>query len=332
MALQTQLLEAVLDKFPRKADAVKALSDLLNMGQNGVYRRIRNESQLTPDELSLISKKFGISLDAIVQENSSNLFFDYPAVTEQVTSFEGYLNSISGNMEAFPHLPGVKVKYAASELPIFHYCFFPELMAFKLYTWGKATWDLPSIKDRPFSFDLISPAAYEAAQTLLQHYLNVPSIELWTFNIIDLTLNQIEYYLESGSIANPADALILCDKMKELIIHLKEMAIRGKKFPVGTKTMEGRHDFTLFLNEMIDTSNTIIVCTDLGKATYITFGNPNFLKGTDQRVAGYIDDWFGRIMVKSQPISSHAEKARNKYFNRLVQQVERKKARLALEV
>jgi len=105
MTLQTQVLEAVLDKFPRKADAVKALSELLSMGQNGVYRRIRSESQLTPDELSLISKKFSISLDALIQENSSNLFFDYPAVTEQVTSFEGYLNSISANMEAFPHLP-----------------------------------------------------------------------------------------------------------------------------------------------------------------------------------------------------------------------------------
>ena len=104
------------------------------------------------------------------------------------------------------------------------------------------------------------------------------------------------------------------------------MTEEGKKFPVGAKTMEGRKSFQLFHNEMVDTNNTIIVETPRGKAIYSTFGNPNLLQTTDQRVTTYIDGWFDGIMAKSQPISNHAEKARNKYFNRLIRKVERKKA------
>ena len=117
--------------------------------------------------------------------------------------------------------------------------------------------------------------------------------------------------------------------MEELVGHLKRMATKGKKFPVGAKQMEGRKEWQLFHNEMIDTNNTIIVSSDKGKAIYSTYGNPNFLKVTDQRVAEYIDQWFDRILAQSQLINTY-EKARNQYFKRLLQKVERTKKRLEM--
>jgi len=92
--------------------------------------------------------------------------------------------------------------------------------------------------------------------------------------------------------------------------------------------MENRSDFVLFHNEMIFTNNTIIVSTEVGKAIFSTLGNPNFIRGTDKRVTLFIEEWFDEIMIKSQPISSHAEKARNQYFNRLVRKVEQTKLRI----
>jgi len=294
-----------------------------------VYRRIRGESLLTPREITLLARHYKISLDAIVQEQSGNVLFAYPAIENRIHNFENYLNSILDNLKVMEHLPNILIKYAASECPIFYYCFFPELISFKLYTWGKTVMGFDYLADIPFRLELISPDVHAATRNLLQQYVELPSLELWNLNILDNTLNQIEYYYESGSISRLEDAILLCDKMEELVSHLKQMAAKGKKFPVGTRQMESRKEWQLFHNEMIDTNNTIIISSDKGKAIYSTYGNPNFLKVTDQRVAEYIDEWFDRILAQSQPITTY-EKARNKYFKRLMQKVERTKKRLIM--
>ena len=330
MKLQQAVFDKVLRQFPKKSDAVKELSDLFQMGQNAIYRRMRGESILIPDELALLAKRFNISLDDIIHETSDNVLFSYTPAAQKVKDFTSYLNSLTDAMQPLHEFPSGHMKYAAAEIPVFHYCFFPELIAFKLYTWGKTTWNFDYLKDQPFAFNLISPDTYAAADNFLASYLKTKSTELWNLNVLDNTLNQIEYYAESGSIANPADALILCDKMAALVVHLKSMAIQGKKFPIGAKSMENRSDFVLFHNEMIYTNNTIIVSTEVGKAVFSTLGNPNFIRGTDKRVTTFIEEWFDEIMIKSQPISAHAERARNKYFNRLLRKVEQTKARLEI--
>jgi len=328
MNLQQAVFDKILGQFSKKSEAVKTLSNLFQTGQNAIYRRMRGESILTPDELALLAKHFNISLDDIIHEASDNVLFSFTPATQKVKDFTSYLNSLTEAMQPLHEFPNGTVKYAAAEIPVFHYCFFPELIAFKLYTWGKTTWNFDYLKDQPFAFNLISPDTYAAAGRFLTSYLQSKSIELWNLNVLDNTLNQIEYYAESGSIANLDDALLLCDKMAALVLHLKEMAAQGKKFPVGAKSMENRSDFVLFHNEMIFTNNTIIVSTESGKAIFSTLGNPNFIRGTDKRVTQFIEEWFDEIMIKSQPISSHAEKARNQYFNRLVRKVAQTKLRI----
>lgn len=328
MDLQAQVFEQIQAQFSKKADAIKALAELLDMGQNAVYRRVRGESLLTPTELSKITQHFGLSLDGMIYQTSDTILMSFPSVTQSTKDFATYLDSITHNMQALLQSANAHIKYAAAEIPLFHYCFFPELIAFKLYTWGKTTWDFEYLNQQTFRFDLIPPAAHQAAERMRNRYLKISSTELWSLNVLDNTLNQIEYYYESGDIPNPADAMLLCEKMLALVKHLKLMAIKGKKFPLGAKSMDNRADFKLFHNEMVYTNNTIIISMDSRKAVFSTLSNPNFVRATDPRVTQYIDEWFDKIMVKSQPISSVAEKARNKYFNRLIKKIEQIKLRI----
>ncbi|MEM1122888.1 MAG: hypothetical protein AAGJ18_20760, partial [Bacteroidota bacterium] len=316
------IFEEVLAQFSKKSEAVSVLSKLLQVGENAIYRRIRGVSVLTPNEMRTIAQHFSISLDALIHQQSDNILFGYPPANLRTKNFASYLNGLSQEMRPIIQSDEGQIKYAAAEIPLFHYCFFPEIIAFKLYTWGRTTWDFDYLQNRPFTFDLISRDAYAAANNLLQHYLQIDSVELWNLNILDNTLNQIEYYTESGGIANRRDALLLCEKMTILVQHLKAMATLGKKFPVDSKVVDNRKSFSLFHNEMVFTNNTIIVTTDAGKSVFSTLGNPNFIKGTDQRVVHTVEDWFHKIMSKSQPISAHAERARNKYFNRLLTKIQ----------
>ena len=62
MDLQETILDNILKRFPKKSAAVKELADLLDTGQNAVYRRIRGESILTPREIALLARHYNICL------------------------------------------------------------------------------------------------------------------------------------------------------------------------------------------------------------------------------------------------------------------------------
>ena len=59
--------------------------------------------------------------------------------------------------------------------------------------------------------------------------MKIPSTELWSLNIFDNTLNQVEYHAESGYFARIEDALELCDMLKRIAKHMESMAERGEK-------------------------------------------------------------------------------------------------------
>ncbi|HMR43451.1 MAG TPA: helix-turn-helix transcriptional regulator, partial [Saprospiraceae bacterium] len=75
--IQNQIFELILNRFPKKSDAVEELSQLFSIGKDAIYRRMRGESVLTPDELQKLAVKFNISLDALAFENKNSVFFTF---------------------------------------------------------------------------------------------------------------------------------------------------------------------------------------------------------------------------------------------------------------
>ena len=320
MKLQHALFEKILFTFKKKSEAITALSILLNVQSNAIYKRIRGDTPLTPDELTLLVQHFNISIDALLNKETDIVLFSYPSLVNKPKNFADYLNNLSVQIAELPKVNGY-IKYASAEIPIYHYCFFPEIIAFKLFTWGKTTWNFDYLQGKPFSLDLMSPTDYEAAATFLHHYLKVPSIELWSANALDNTLSQLIHCIQSGNMKHPSDGIVICDKLILLVEHLKRMAEVGKKFPIEAIGIKDRANFTLFHNETIYTGNSILVVTDLGSTVYSTFTNPNYIRSNNLKAILDMDNWFNRITNKSELISLHAEKSRELYFNQLKKKI-----------
>ena len=331
--LQDYLFETILSRFPSRSNAVEAISDMFGLGKDAIYRRLRGDSLLTPDEISSLAKAFNISLDAYIFENNNTVFFRYSPFTRQVKDFSDYLGQIHADLELISKLPNPKILYVSAEIPIFHYCLIPEIIAFKLYVWGRTFWEFEYLKDRQFDFDLITYPVIKMTEDLVKLYRNIPSIELWNSNITDFTLSQIEYHVMSGGFRDPNDALVLCDRLNDLMDHLRNMAKYGKKSLVNTKPEDSAGDsFDLYHNEMVYANNTIIVMTDKGKAVYTAFGNPNFLKSTDVKMCEYSENWFMNLTRKSIPMSGHAEKSRSWFFNNIKKKIEMAKKRIEAQI
>ena len=320
--LQDHLFEKILDAYPKRSAAVEALGKLLDLGKDAVYRRLSGQTLLGADELVNLARHFNISIDDFLFDRRDTVICSYNSFSNKIGSYKDYLQEVSQNIQQVYLTQGARFYYATSEIPLFHYCHFPELIGFKLYVWARTTWSFPEMLDQGFHFDLIPEEDLRMCSELLNMYNAIPSTELWHLNIVDNTLNQIEYHVNSGGFHRPEDALILCDKVLALTEHIRKMAELGHKFNIGTSPEpDAAKTFDLFHNEVIFTSNTFLAVMPVGKVIYTTFCNPNFLKIADQQMCDYTENWFRGIIGKSISISNHAEKSRAWYFNALKRKV-----------
>ncbi|MEM1124946.1 MAG: hypothetical protein AAGJ18_31205, partial [Bacteroidota bacterium] len=114
MNLQQAIFEKILDRFTKKSQAVEVIAQLLEVGNNAVYRRIRRESILTPDELTILTKKFNLSLDKSIHPSTDNLVFSYSAMNQKVKDFASYLHGLRENMQPLRKFSNSYIKYAAA--------------------------------------------------------------------------------------------------------------------------------------------------------------------------------------------------------------------------
>ena len=189
---QHTILNLVLQKHSdKKAEAVSALSKLLFLGVDAVYRRFSGHTELSIDQLLLIAKKYEISLDQFVFEHSENLIFKYSSFPNEIKQIEDYLEKIRTNVKSFCQLSNFRAFYATNEIPIFIYLFFPKLLTFKLYIYSLTVWKVEYSKKIKFSFDFLSPYAEKITLDTAQMYVNIETTDIWNLNIIDYTLNQV---------------------------------------------------------------------------------------------------------------------------------------------
>jgi hypothetical protein len=329
--LQEKIIDVILSRFPKKSDAISGMSEVLGIGTDPIYRRVRGETPLTAEEIMLLSQKFNISLDALVYENTDTLVFSYNPFSQPVKTFEDYINQILENTLQASSLPDVHVYYAASDLPIFYYAFFPEIFMFKLYTWGKTVWDFEYLRDQPFSTDIISPHAVEMMKRVTSLYMQMETTELWNINIIDNTLGQIEYHFNSNGFKNGNDALLLLERLTELLKHIKRMATQGHKYTLGgIDNQAGK--LHLYHNEMVITNNTIFMTSQLGMMLFSTLSYPNFIRSLDQRICEYQLNWFKLIIGKSNSIDLNNEKTREWFFNKLNHKIDLVRKRIEVRM
>ncbi len=327
--LQQELLDRILASYTKKVDAVEVLCKLLSVSKDAVYRRLRGDTLLTPNEIGVLAKHFGISLDNLILSGSSSVHFSMSAFTTPIESTEDYLLELHKDLHRLDNIPDVKVYYTSQELPIFYYFLFPELTIFKLYVWGRTAWDFDYLKQQAFALHLIPPHSVKLSQEIINMFMRLDTIELWSANIIDNTLNQIEHHYYHGAITETEQAIMLCDKCEELANHLSVMAEHGCKFKPGMQTDRGP-SFLLLHNDSLLTNNTIFVDSPTHQWVFSAFGDPSYLVTSDPRICKFTSNWFHKIINKSVPMSNHAESFRTRFFHQVKKKIDLTKKRIEM--
>ncbi len=323
---QNSFLYKILGLYPKKSSAIDDMGGVLSLSKDAIYRRLRGDSVLTPTEMARLAVRYNISLDDLVHQSENRVFFDFNAFNRKIDNVEDYIDDLLLGLKRLTSLPKIHLYYPTCEIPIFYYCYFPELFFFKLYVWGRTIWQMDYLMKVPFNANLFSVFVREKTLATINEYIKIPSTELWSLNIFDNTLNQVEYHAESGYFEKKEDALELCDMLKKIAKHMESMAERGEKQDLDGNKIGAT--FTLFQNEMIYTNNMVLVKSDKYSAVHSSFCNPNFITSADSKLFIYTEKWFKSIIAKSTPIGTMDEKNRSKFFSKIIQKIDRAKLRI----
>lgn len=317
---QSWLFAEIDKKLPAQVTLAKEIGPLLSLSSGTVYKKIRGEVPLSLEESLTLLRHYGISADRFITEGR--------AVSLQYSAFEqggitpiDYLSGLERQLAVLRRLPNPHIWYATYELPIFYYLYFPNLIAFKLYLWGRVNWQTPELRDMPFHpehFAAAYPALDATRQRLQALYAGIPSREFWPVHTLENTLSQIRLCAISHLMERQV-AISLCEDLYELADCIGRFAATGQKTAEDGSASAG---FDLYLNQMIYTNNTILVRSDTYTSVFTTLDNPNYLHNADPLLIHTVETWMERIRQNTIKISLEGELQRNYMLHQMRLRIE----------
>ena len=313
--LQQQLFSFLKDNLPPHLSLVDELGDLLGIGSDSVYRRIRGEKPVTLMELKKICEHFHLSLDQLLQLKNDSVVFRAPDLGKEHFPFADVLKSILQQLKHFNSFKTKQLLYLCKDMPIWQFFLYPELAAFKTFVWAKSIHNEPLYAGKLFSLEEMMVEDYfKTGQKIIHEYNQIPSIELWNEESINSTLNQIKFYKDSGGFKQAKDVDVILDSFELTIKHLSMQAEKGVKFMPGEADILKKAPVQLYVNEIVIGSNTILVELDNTKLSIIPYNVFSYILTKDARFNESMFNGFNTLKNRSTLISVTGEKERNRFF------------------
>jgi len=313
--IQEALFQQVKDQLPRHLSFVDEISDLLEISNDSAYRRIRGEKELSLKETQKVCRHFKISFDTFINNTSDVIAFYQVSFQEGEFNLKKYLNTMLDIMTLASKADEKEIIYVTNDFPTFQLFQIPELATFKLYFWGKTGMGYSRFEDALFSMDLFKEM-HEIIEKIAKLYVKIPTIEIIGEDAINSLLLQVKYNLVSGFFKKKEDALLLCDKLSELVRHFQKQSELGYKFLYGTKPAGIEGNYTLYYNEIMIVDGMVLLRIDDNRISYITTNPMNYIHTTNSAFYEVNYKWIKNLIKKSVLISSTSEKERNRFFLR----------------
>ncbi len=315
MDYQQILFSHIKEIIDKNTSLVHEVSEILNISNDSSYRRLRGETELTFNEIQLIAQHFNISIDSILNSNNNTVNFHYQEINEKDFSFVHYLEKILSNIQQIEKQADKEIIFVANNIPFFHTFQIPEISAFKAFVWQKTVLNNENMQKKKFKFEVPDEKLKEVSRQLRNIYTRIPSTEIFHPGTIDVTLNQIEYYSIAGLFENWKDAILLCDKMTELVNHLENQAMNSSKFhPKQRLPKIIRPNYTLYFNDVLYIDDTILVKAGSSRSVYLINMTLNSLVTNSNKFYTDFNKSVKNLMSKSTLISGTSEKERSRVF------------------
>ena len=311
---QEFLFQRIKEILPPHVSLVDVVAEILHISSDSSYRRIRGETPVVLDEAKELCNHYKLSLDHILNVKTGSTLFQSVRVNTHNYNYEVYMMELKKLVQYIGSFLHKEIIYRSKDMPVFHNFYYKPLIAFRYFFWMKTIIQHPDFSDREFELDCMSPEIEKLSRELTMEYNKVPSTEIWNTEGVNVAINQIEFYKDSGYFSSASDIKIVYEALEASLIHLKNEVEFGCKFMPEENPQSKKENFRFFFNRVMLGETTVMVVTDRIKSVFINYDALNYISTRDELFCNPYYDDLQNLMKKSTIISQTSEKQRNIFF------------------
>lgn len=317
---QEKFINIIKHSIPNNISLANEISSVLDISLDSAYRRLRCETDLTLNEVVILSHHFDVPLEALNDEIPNVVTFKFSKELENENNFKDYLSNIALDLGYLSKFESNNLVFAAEDIPVFHHFYYKKLANFKLFYWMKSIIGLKDLQTQSFEFDNINPELSDISDKIADTYSLINSTEIWTDETISSTLKQIKFYWDAGFFNQTETAMSIIDELQQLIQQLQKQAEFGKK--INRKGNMTAQDYTMYHSDLMIGNNCVVVEANEKQSTYISYNSFNSMRTSNKFFNDQSKVWINNLKSKSTLISGVAEKQRNQFFKSNLKKIE----------
>ncbi|MFT4223855.1 hypothetical protein [Dysgonomonas sp.] len=289
-----------------KEKVAAVLGDILCLGKESVYRRLRGEVRFSFEEVALISQELGFSVDNIigsqadkkaivelnlVESSQMNIFF--------TKRFEEYISFIS----KFAQMEGSTVKCALSGFPVVLSQDYEELVRFRFFKWSYQM----NGHSIPFNEFVVGEELLNAHHSFANEFRKIKNIQMIiNHDIYSAIIRDINYFYDLNLLDNE-DLNLIRSELNEMLTEIENISIVGSYSTTDSK-------IALYLSNVEIDATYFLLETRNFQQAYLSLYDLNGIHTLDPSICKNHSLWIESLKRYSTLITFGGEIQRHKFF------------------
>ncbi|MBP1630488.1 MAG: hypothetical protein H6Q15_1381 [Bacteroidetes bacterium] len=307
--IQQRFIDTLKKTLPPNLNLATYLINLLSLGKEAIYRRLRNEVKFTLEEIEIIARDLDLSIDDIFINNETD-----KAIYELIISPEG--DSIKRYSIFLENYTNILVRMKASEdsnltsvfntLPFFFSFEYNRISKFQLYSFIFHV-DKEE-KLIPFSEFYIPDRVCELESFFLGQCSKIKNqTYILSRNIFKNLANDIVYLNNIGLITDK-EKLILKQEILNSLLRMETLAASGKL------SKDSNFNLEIYVSDLDIETTYISLFSTHAEFSYMFLYNMNTMSTKNPRVFKRQEAWIDSLKKLSTLISKTCFRQRKEYF------------------
>jgi len=223
--IQDNLIATIRERVPEDTNLANYLSDLLNIGRESAYRRLRGEIHFAFEEVAMLSQHLNFSLDNLIGiKRDANALFNIHML-QKMEYLDIYVSKMLEYGKLFREssaLMPTKARISANTLPYFFHINYNALSKLRIYKW---LYQNQKIKPGDKYADFLVPEkVLDAHHAFHKDIQTVPIITIIMDNNVFWSVTKdIEYFWKRDLLSDD-DVLVLKKELHRMVNALEQMA------------------------------------------------------------------------------------------------------------
>ncbi len=308
--LNAALIETIHSHTPRLSNPAALLMDILHIGREAAYRRLRGEVLFTFEEAAMIGEKLHFSLDQLMC-SPANGHVHFKLLFENFQSpLEAYQQMLEHDailVEEQIGDPTLFYSAAGNSIPPEAYLKFPLLADFKLFKWLYQH-DLCTPDQRSFEKFVVPQSLHDTYRHFVTVMQTIPVTHYVFDNVIFMQwINAIRAFRDMYLVSKEQVAA-LRDELSLMIADMDEVMTTG--------TYHNGNIIHIYLSDIDLVQSCCYLSGRTSTATRIGLFSLNALRTTDAMMCDYVMRWIQTQGRFATMVSRSGELQRINYLKR----------------